>query len=336
MARDLRPLRVREGNGEMTIASVLYRIELQKAFRGYRERRFAGHENWFDKRPEPGPIVFNSEHAENNLLIPPCTQMERNLIVATIPRSKRHRHFGSMQSSQALAQSVFGTIAVLNRLPCLASVKSDDGSLAFGSMKEDTRLELEKDIHTLGERASRTTSVDVWLEGDYRVAIECKLAEVEFGSCSRPRLESENEEYCDGSYRRQKERIERCSLTEIGIQYWSHAEELFGWSSEIDYPQCPMNKTYQLVRNILAARVGDDKKLRPGPSHALIIYDQRNPAMAIGGAGECAWRNTYGALRDRSILRRLSWQHFIAQWPNDVILNWLQEELGAKYGLRSS
>jgi hypothetical protein len=123
------------------------------------------------------------------------------------------------------------------------------------------------------------------------------------------------------------------SRSEIDIKYWQYTEELFGWSSEIDHKPCPLNKTYQLTRNILAACVDDHHNLRTDRRHALIIYDERNPAMAVEGAGESAWLKIYDALRDPSILRRLSWQRFISQWPNDPKLNWLKEELGAKYGL---
>ena len=241
-----------------------------------------------------------------------------------------------MQSSQALTQSVFGTIDVLCSLQFLASVVSDDGQPAFGPVPTGTRLELEKDIHTLGERPPRTTSVDVWLDGDYRVAVECKLAEREFGTCSRPRRRLENDEYCDGTYTFQKGRTKRCALAEINIEYWLYTAELFGWSPGINHKPCPLNKTYQLARNLLAACVDDGQKLRTGSRHALIIYDDRNPAMAAHGAGGSAWGKIYDALRDRSILRRLSWQRFMSQWPNDQRLNWLKKEVYAKYGLLPS
>jgi hypothetical protein len=39
-------------------------------------------------------------------------------------------------------------------------------------------------------------------------------------------------------------------------------------------------------------------------------------------------------LKVPDVLRRLSWQAFIAQWPKDEVLDWVKEELGAKYGLR--
>ena len=173
-----------------------------------------------------------------------------------------------------------------------------------------------------------------------RVAIECKLAEPEFGTCSRTRLKSTDRDFqtqhCDGSYTRQRGRTERCALSEIKVRYWKYAGDLFGWSPEIDHPLCPLNKTYQLVRNILAACVDEHCKLHADRGHALIIYDQRNPAMAARGICDVAWRKTYEALQARSTLRRLSWQGFIAQWPNDPVLGWLKKMVGEKYGIYPS
>ena len=87
----------------------------------------------------------------------------------------------------------------------------------------------------------------------YQVAVECKLGEMKFGSCSRPMRELVDPQYCDGSYTIQRERTKRCVLSQNGVLYWLHLEKLFGWSSEIDHLECPLNATYQLVRNVLAA-----------------------------------------------------------------------------------
>ena len=100
-----------------------------------------------------------------------------------------------MQSSQALAQSVFGTIDTLGRLPLLEMVKAEDGRPAFGPSLKQSKLEFEKEMTTLGEGTRGATSVDVWFEGTYRVAVECKLAEAEFGTCSRTRLNETDERF---------------------------------------------------------------------------------------------------------------------------------------------
>lgn len=327
--------------GDLMTAEVSnYIAGLRRNFSEYRRSRFAGQDGLFEPRAKGGAVVFSRGEVENNLLIPLCSKEDRQQIIAKISPAKRHRHFGSMQSSQALAQSVFGTIEVLKRLPLLSALKSEDGQLAFGPMLNHAKLELEKGIKTLGERPPRETSVDVWFEGDYRVAVECKLAEPEFGTCSRTRLKPAHKnfetQHCDGSYTLQRGRAERCALTAIGARYWQYVEEIFGWSSEIDHRQCPLDASYQLARNVLAACVGHDGKLHIDRAHALIIYDERNPAMAADGAGDRAWRAAHEAMRAPGTLRRLSWQAFIAQWPSDAILNWLKEELAGKYGLLPS
>jgi hypothetical protein len=56
---------------------------------------------------------------------------------------------------------------------------------------------------------------------DHRVAVECKLTEPEFGTCSRPGLkqgvdQNYDQDFCDGSYTRHWSRKTRCSLSEIG------------------------------------------------------------------------------------------------------------------------
>jgi Restriction Endonuclease associating with ARP len=236
-----------------------------------------------------------------------------------------------MQSSQALAQTVFGTFFVLDRLPLLSAVKTDDGQPAFGRVVCETTAEFEKCVRTLGE--PRPTSIDVWLNGPYRVAIECKLSESNFGTCSRTRLTANDtrfaKQYCDGIYTRQRDRTLNCTLTEIGARYWDYVDGLFGWSPAAEHRPCPLSSTYQLVRNILAACVQEGGRIVLDGGHALVVYDRRNPTMMDGGT-------ISSTLRAPSVLRRISWQSLLAQWPNDTSLHWLKNELGEKYGLHPS
>jgi hypothetical protein len=209
-------------------AAAAYKKLLRNSFNAYRRDHFAGQDHLFELRPDGGPVVFQNEHATNNILLPPqATGLEQQQIVAMVTKGQRHRYFGSMQSSQALAQSVFGTIEMLHRLPLLSSVMSDDGRSAFGLTLKNSTVVLEKSVDTLGE--PRSTSVDVWISGLYCVAVECKLAETEFGQCSRPRLTAEDAsfstDYCDGSYTQQLERTERCALTQIDVRYWRYVDQ---------------------------------------------------------------------------------------------------------------
>ena len=78
-------------------------------------------------------------------------------------------------------------------------------------MVSQAELEFEKEMQTLGEPSG--TSIDVWFEGPYRVAVECKLSEVNFGTCSRTRLKPHQASYatqhCDGSYTQHSELDEK-------------------------------------------------------------------------------------------------------------------------------
>jgi hypothetical protein len=315
-----------------------YLAELRTTFATYRDASFPDKGDWFEPRAHGGAVVFKKEHRDCNLLIPPCAVAEHQRIVGTIPKSKRHKHFGSMQSSQALAQSVFGVIDTLGRLPRLEMVTAEDGRPAFGPSLKQSRLEFEKEMTTLGEGTRGATSVDVWFEGRYRVAVECKLAEAEFGTCSRTRLKKTDErfttQFCDGSYTKQLGRRQRCTLSELNISYWKHAGRAFGWSADLDHRCCPLKDTYQIARNVLAACVTSDHQFDEKIGHALIIYDLRNPTISNDGRGEHQWRRAYGAIQSSGTLRRLSWQSMIGQWPRDEILDWLRARLNDKYGLQ--
>ena len=183
---------------------------------------------------------------------------------------------------------MFGAVRSFGRLDLLDGVIAECGRPAF---LEDTRgasLVLEHEVRSLGE--PRPTSVDVLLEGrSKRVAVECKLTERKFGVCSRTQLRPGDsnyaEQHCDGNYRIQRGRRERCALTEIGIRYWTYLPYLFDWAADRHLRPCPFSKVYQLARNALAATVsagGFDRKA----GHVLVVYDARNPEYTAGGAAQ--------------------------------------------------
>jgi restriction endonuclease-like protein len=289
------------------------------------------------ERSTTRPPVFVRDSSEHNLLYPPeVSPAVRGEILASLPVSERHRHFGSMRSSQALAQSVFGTLAALEKLNVLTDIPAEGGLSAFGDGVAST-LQLEASVQHLGE--PRPTSVDVWLKGPQRVAVECKLTEREFGTCSRPSLREGTDrnyerDYCDGSYTQQRRRSSRCTLTEIGVRYWEYVPGLFDWSSDDDLRPCPLRGTYQLVRNVLAAYVRSDGGFDTD-AHALVLYDARNPAFHAGGESDNQWEATTSALLRPECLRRCSWQTLVAHIARDSELTWLAEDLAAKYGIHA-
>ena len=96
---------------------------------------------------------------------------------------------------------------------------------------------------------------------------------------------------------------------------------------------CPLDGTYQLARNVLAACVRPHGTVDANGGHALVIYDDRNPAFLPGGEAARQWEAATGALVRRPLLRRCSWQRLVAQIANDPDLAWLVDGLAAKYGI---
>jgi hypothetical protein len=335
-----------QGPGETELAEDLqrarrdYLASLVSTMWNYRSAEF-GNQAIFDRneRSTARPPVFLKEHAVLNVVVPQHNEPRLTAdIRRTLPARKRHRHFASMKSSQALAQSVFGFLMSANRLSLLEGLRADDGEIAFfSSAPPSERAALERSVDWLGE--PRSTDVDFFCDGAERVAVECKFAEDGVGTCSRPDLKPGidsdfDSDYCDGSYSIQRARKTRCSLTEKGIAYWRHIPNLFRWSNDQDYSHCPLRSTYQLTRNVLAActsPIGAD--LRSENSHALLVYDSRNPAFQDNGDGMAAWQKVRSALRCQEQIRRCSWQRLIGHLQQETSIAGLIERLRAKYGL---
>ncbi len=260
----------------------------------------------------------------------------RQAIAAAIPAPERHIHFASMRSSQALAQSVFGSLVVLGKVGMLAGLTTDDGLPAFFDDVARSHAQMEHAVGHLGE--PRPTMLDVSFKGERRVAVECKFTEPEFNRCSRPTMrpgrdKNYERDHCDGTYTRQRGRRARCSLTEIGVRYWQHLPELFDWPPDRDMSPCPLRGTYQLARNVLAACVRPEGAVDANGGHALVVYDDRNPAFQAGGEAEQQWVAATGTLRSEHLLRRCSWQRLAAHISRDPDLAWLVDGLAAKYGI---
>lgn len=317
----------------------VYLAALHQTFWAYHRRVFAGDGDLFEPRQfkDQGPVVFRAGYRNRNLLVPPAAPPETiAAIEAMIAPAKRHRHFGSMQSSQALAQSVFAGLAALNRLDALATLAAEDGYPAFFHDAAAYAMELEHQVSALGE--PRPTSVDVFFSGPTKVAVEVKFAEDGFGRCSRPGLTSDKpnhaRDHCDGSFTFQRGRTTRCSLSERGVGYWQYAPRIFAWSADHDHRPCPLRSSYQLVRNVLATCVGENGTVDTENRHALVLYDGRNPAFHLGGQADVQWRTVVRALRHPRLLRKLSWQSLAAHLEQFHDLAWLVAGLRDKYGIR--
>ena len=316
-----------------------YLKDLFQSMWTYRKAYFAASDGVFEPNCVEGkqPPVFDGAHADRNLITPPeASPKVLQAIAGSIPREDRHRHFASMRSSQALAQSAFAGLKQTGNLGALAGLQAECGTPAFFDAASGYELKLERQISFLNE--PRPTSVDAFFAGPRRVAVEVKFTEVEFGCCSRPELRSGDSafsrEHCDGTFTVQRDRKERCALSELGIRYWEFVPDIFEWSGSEDHRPCALRATYQLVRNILAACMRDDGVLDMDSGHALVVYDERNPAFAPGGAADLQWWTTVRALRYPRLLRRVSWQKIARHLARSRDLEWLTEGLREKYGIQ--
>jgi len=288
-----------------------------------------------DRNPRRPPVFRKSSACHNILISPDADEESRKAIVSTIAAKERHRHFGSMRSSQALAQSVFGNLVVEGKLGLLDGLNTDENLPAFGDDLGRASLQLEYSVSHLGE--PRPTSVDVWFESKYRIAVECKLTEPEFGTCSRPRLKPGKDknyerDYCDGNYTRQRNRQARCSLSEIGVKYWEYIPEILNWRNDEDISPCTLRNTYQLIRNVLAACVTSDGTVDSNHSYALVIYDACNPEYQEGGFAREQLTAVRAALKVPDLLRSISWQSLVDHLESSGEMVWLAGQLGVKYG----
>ena len=303
-----------------------YLNQLIDRFWLYRDRRFPNRPDVFlNQRKQPNkPPVFRPEFSDLNVVAPAS---RRQTVLGMLWAADRHRWFSSMRSSQALTQSVFGTLKVLDKLRLLTHVMADDGGFAFfAEARSPMECYLERPCASLGELPKGQTKSDVFFEGAHNVSVECKLAEDAFGSCSQPMISptapNDRWDLCDGTYTRQRSRRERCSLTEKGILYWKRIPALLQWNVEADQSPCPMRVPYQLVRNLLAAESG----------HAVLVYDSRNPHFQRGGACAESFEGLRNDLHDPSRLRRCSWQTICGVLASDSDLHDFVEELNLKFG----
>ena len=159
-----------------------------------------------------------------------------------------HRGAASPHSSQALAVSVFGTLAVHPERQALV----DEGlcqMFGWSSQSNDEwQVELEKRLPGSLLREPRPTQVDVLIQNRTSVVLlECTFTEIGGGACSQTRPLSSGEHegiiQCDGNYRQQtnpvNEKTARCALSAKGIRYWKYIPRYFELDADVDREPCP-------------------------------------------------------------------------------------------------
>jgi hypothetical protein len=318
----------------MPSKSTVFKSDLHQRYWSYIDTCHPEWDHLLDRRhlSEKGPVVFRPVFADFNVIFHPESSLEmKQRLLDFIPPHEQHKWFRSMNSSQALAQSVFGNLAIYDCLEILSDLLDDDGNPLFDGAQLTTDLfRMERKVSHLGE--SQPTSLDVYFGGEYQVTIECKFTEAEVGSCSHVQLKPGHPTWCDGNYTL-KGRPHRCPLTTTDVKYWQFVPELFHWKNDADSRPCPLYRNYQLVRNVLAIGTQNDGSVSLDSGHAVLIYDERNPAFQTRGKGYQAFVETKEALKNHQMLRKASWQSITGLLRRNEILPWLTDELKKKYGL---
>jgi hypothetical protein len=79
--------------------------------------------------------------------------------------------------------------------------------------------------------------------------------------------------------------------------------------------------------------VREDGVASPSNGHAVLVYDERNPAFAKGGKGAKAFRLTQEALHESQNLRKVSWQRMCSFMKENKKLSWFNNAIADKYGI---
>lgn len=274
-----------------------YKNRINNHFLEYRQKYYGKNSEFFDPAPTH-QHVFAKEFAGKN-----CFKED----LANLP-FKKHKFFNSMNSSQALAISVFGTLRERKLLNLFGEICDEDLSNAT--------LTFEKEVKFLKE--PEPTSLDVWLESkDVFIGIECKFTEPGWGRCSYPKKK------CDGIYNKY------CPLSAKGIKYWDYIPQITEFQKNSKYDPCPIYKPYQYVRSLLATAFHPDtgKPIKNGKF--ILIYDERNPNWMRKSN---AMKEALSIKTDLVDIYKLSWQGIACHLRSDKrlkdLVNWLSEKYG--------
>ncbi len=307
-----------------------YRPELLRQLTAYQARFFSDSPHFFEPPSLVKGPVFLKSKADSNIITHPGADPEGQArVLDLIPPPKRNHQFRTMTSSQALTQSLLGNLKDHGCLSLLAELNDDSGETLFGeAILAGKNLTLEHEVSLPHESAP--IRLDGFISGNYRVVLDCRLAEGEVEPCDRPGK-------CNGSYTLQQGRKHRCAHHAGGATYWDHIPKLFqDWSGREDLVPCPLKNSYQLVRNVLAACTRDDGALSLTNGHAVLLYDNRNPAFQPGGKGFAEFNRVRSGLKRHELLRKCSWQIILEQLSSVHSVRWLAEAINAKYGFLSA
>lgn len=261
-----------------------------------------------------------------------------------------HDGAASSHSSQALAVSVFGTLAVH---PSCQLLVDEMARVLFGWVpkKKDGEWQIRLEVVLPADllREPRPTQLDVLLQNKTSaMALECKFTE-RGGLCSQTQPLSSGKHkgliQCDGYYRKQQNPVNdkwsRCALSAKKIRYWTYIPKYFDLANDTDHKPCPFAGTaYQYMRNALAAArwARGHKLARAG--FGLVYVDGQEFSMSREvAARDSEWNRFVKNLREDTTLtiQAMSYQRILEAWaqcmPQNQVLadltTWVDEKMQA-------
>lgn len=253
-----------------------------------------------------------------------------------------HKGAARPHSSQALAVSVFGALAVH---PEKQALIDEMVRLMFGwePSKDDGpwQVGIEETVSSSLFHERPPTQVDVLLQNKAKVvALECKFNEVG-GGCSqtRPRPSGKHKGLiqCNASYREQENPVNgkkaRCALSAKKIRYWTYIPMYFDWANDRDYDPCPFaGPAYQYMRNALAAaRLARGKEPKRAGFCLVYVKGEQFPMSVEVKDTASDWNEFIKHLRPDAPLEitAVSYQDLLDAWrrctPGDQVLADLAE-----------
>jgi hypothetical protein len=221
--------------------------------------------------------------------------------------SNRQPDTQKINSSQALAIDVFGTIMVHPKSSIILNCLADEFDLPQSKIWK-LHLEWISPTNPLRE-INQHTQVDVLAESDNSlIFFECKFNEHDGGSCSQPNLINSGGHkglsQCTGNYLPQTNpvngKVSQCALTAKGIRYWEVIPEVFHFSGENNYVPCPfVGPRYQWMRNITNAF---EIARETGRRAAFCLVYADSPGLSVA-----------------KMVKSMDWQSFIGEIKQDRI-----------------
>ncbi|OQB76662.1 MAG: hypothetical protein BWX92_01587 [Deltaproteobacteria bacterium ADurb.Bin135] len=225
---------------------------------------------------------------------------------------------GRLQSSQALAIDVFGTLKALKKPSLIIDALMEKmGIPETGQWK----IEIERTISptVLGE--PRPTQVDASAESETAlVFFECKFTETDGGACSQTkriggRSRNRGMRQCSGDYVMQVNPVNgvrsRCALTGKGILYWEYVPRVLEIDSATDHRPCPFRGGwYQWMRNLVAC---DAIAQASGNRGIFVVLYADGPFAMAEKVASPEWRDFCSLTEGKAVkFITLSYQDFLA------------------------